>query len=994
MAKAKKSWNPLAFLPLQVSILGTVVYVALFAVLIWIHESVPSAPSNPTPFNGINLTQAWLDLEYLTDGYHPWSSRRNEEVREYLLGRIDEILQQNGVEYKTVHAGATGNSFVSDGISGVKPVTVFANDTANFTSRDDWRDTPLTLYGESSNLYVYLRGQDDQDGEWWNSTTLYKGASGVLVNAHYDSVSSGFGATDDGMGVVTVLQLISYFTSKGNRPTRRGIVAMLNNGEEVGLFGARNYVNHALAQFPHTFLNLEGAGAGGRAILFRSTDAEVTSAYSRSPYPFGTVVTDDGFKRGLVRSGTDFSVFTERLGLRGLDVAFFRPRARYHTDQDDARDTSPDSLWHMLSSSLATVENLASYRGDEYEGSMSENGKMDTGAGSSGVWFDMLGRGFAVMRVNTHFALSVTLLVVGPLALILVEVLLRRQDKWYPFAGKKFLRSNSGDSNDSVRLHGRRGFFRFLLAFVVATVVVFALAYLQVKVNPYLIYSSEYAIWAMLLSAWFAVSWFFFAGAANVRPTALQRMFALLWVYLISWILLVAATVGEKNFGLGGGYFLLIYNAAAFLALLTSYLELSALPTMTKYVEHVQGAQAEDNSASQSEERGRTSNDNDEPTERTSLLGNNENLTNQTFTRITRRRPERDEVPENADDALLNKAYANEQAWSSSLPSWTWIIQFIILVPINVIIIGQIALLVTSSLHQTPADGNEALPIYLFLALLTILLLLPLSPFLHRFSYHVPTFLLLVFVGCLIYNMIAFPFSRDARLKYYFVQDVNLDTGINTVSLSGIDGYLQDIIGEMPSASGQPVECRNSTNSSRQAGLQYCQWQGLDPNVVPSDYLAANSATSLRKEKKEKPITYRDWLSYKTSHPTGGNSATFTFQGLNTKMCLLKFDNYVSDVRVKDGEVDSRTSPPVKKGGSNQVLLLSRTWDKVFSVNVTWADGIEVKGQKGKVMCYWADANQRGVIPAFDELQRFQPVWSAVTKSSFGLVEGWKEFEI
>lgn len=107
-----------------------------------------------------------------------------------------------------------------------------------------------------------------------------------------------------------------------------------------------------------SFLNLEGAGAGGRATLFRSTDAEVTKYYKKAKRPFGTIVSGDGFKAGLIRykirshkhrsginepvphlcrSATDYSVFVENLGMRGLDVAFYQPRSRYHTTEDDAR---------------------------------------------------------------------------------------------------------------------------------------------------------------------------------------------------------------------------------------------------------------------------------------------------------------------------------------------------------------------------------------------------------------------------------------------------------------------------------------------------------------------------------------------------------------------------------------------------------------------------------------------------------------------------------
>ena len=85
------------------------------------------------------------------------------------------------------------------------------------------------------------------------------------------------------------------------------------------------------------FYNLEGAGAGGRATLFRSTDTEVTEFYRNVGRPFGSSVSADGFKKGLVKSQTDYKVFTEDLGLRGLDVAFWRPRSRYHTEDDDVK---------------------------------------------------------------------------------------------------------------------------------------------------------------------------------------------------------------------------------------------------------------------------------------------------------------------------------------------------------------------------------------------------------------------------------------------------------------------------------------------------------------------------------------------------------------------------------------------------------------------------------------------------------------------------------
>lgn len=246
MAKTTRSTrNPLAFLKPQVTVIGSLIYAAAFFVVIYQHVTVPPAPRSATPVEGINLTQAWRDLEFISDGYHPWSSRRNDECREYLLHRIDAMLNDAGVDYQTVYTSSSNNNnnhtFLSDSPSKTpKLVTVFANDTSNFTAADSWTGRPITMYGESQNILVYIRGElEDSEGDWWNSTERYAGPSGVLVSAHYDSVSTGFGTTDDGVGVVSVLQLISYFAR--NRP-RRGVVALLNNGEENGLYGAYNYL--------------------------------------------------------------------------------------------------------------------------------------------------------------------------------------------------------------------------------------------------------------------------------------------------------------------------------------------------------------------------------------------------------------------------------------------------------------------------------------------------------------------------------------------------------------------------------------------------------------------------------------------------------------------------------------------------------------------------------------------------------------------------------
>jgi len=87
---------------------------------------------------------------------------------------------------------------------------------------------PYAVYYESDNVLVKIEGSNEE----------YRESGGFLLSAHWDSVSTAPGATDDGMGVVTLLSMVKYFAE--NRPSRT-VVFNINNGEEDGLNGAHVY---------------------------------------------------------------------------------------------------------------------------------------------------------------------------------------------------------------------------------------------------------------------------------------------------------------------------------------------------------------------------------------------------------------------------------------------------------------------------------------------------------------------------------------------------------------------------------------------------------------------------------------------------------------------------------------------------------------------------------------------------------------------------------
>lgn len=493
-----------------------------------------------------------------------------------------------------------------------------------------------------------------------------------------------------------------------------------------------------------------------------------------------------------------------------------------------------------------------------------------------------------------------------------------------------------------------------------------------------------------MFSAWFFIAWFVLRGASAMRPSALQRHYTLLWQFIGTFILLVFVTVLAQNFQLAGGYFVLFTFAGTFLALLISYIELFFLPKKSAYAAGFgQTSEASHDREPSSRPLSGTTNgtrseerpvEDDDATETTSLLRNDRTSFRRNYGSRRQSVSDETEVDEHHAPPELGTPYEGEQEWSGKLPSWLWFLQFLLTVPMTLILVGQIALLLTSATSQTPADGNSTLMIYVLFATLTAVLAVPAGPFLHRFTYHVPTFLFFICIGTVIYNLVAFPFSRDNKLKVYFRQRIDLDTGANTVSLTGVHGYVQDIVAGIPSAQGKDIECTTPDVASRKE-LTQCSWPGLPAHVVPTLSPYGNNT---------KP---KSWLDFEVQKGNSSNEASIRVVGQNTRACRLLFDTPVVDLAVAGvGAVSDPRFNVTGRHGTRELRLWHREWAQPWNVSVSWGDNANATFG-GQVVCLWSDANA-GAIPAFDEVVHYLPTWAIATKLADGLVEGSKGFKL
>ncbi|MGN9787455.1 M28 family peptidase [Nonomuraea sp. ZG12] len=178
----------------------------------------------------------------------------------------------------------------------------------------------------------------------------------VVVAAHYDSVGAGPGASDDGAGVATILEIARALPAG----LRNDVVFLITDGEEEGLLGAEAFTREdPLAKGTVVVLNQEARGVRGTVQMFRASpgSAPLVSLYgANAPH----LSADSAFVAMLsvLPNNTDFHVFDEA-GWLGLDSAFIGGGAYYHTALDDPAHLDLGSLQMMGDNALALTRTLA-----------------------------------------------------------------------------------------------------------------------------------------------------------------------------------------------------------------------------------------------------------------------------------------------------------------------------------------------------------------------------------------------------------------------------------------------------------------------------------------------------------------------------------------------------------------------------------------------------------------------------------------------------------
>ncbi len=279
----------------------------------------PSVVPGSAPAAVFSADRALIDLRTIAMRPHPTASTDIMRVHHYLEGRLHSL--------------------------GVEPQErTYLIDPKGFATLRGW-NPKASPASEIVDLVGVLPGRD-------------RSKPAVALMAHTDTVWGSAGGADDSIGVSSILEILRAIRARGT--PARDIVVLLTDGEEVGLSGARAFwPSDGLANHVGVVINLESRGAGGRAAMFETGNADgaMIDLFKRSVRrPVANSMAVLAYR--LMPNDTDFTPAREK-GLPGFNFAVLGRAAYYHSPRATADRLDPRSLQDMGDQALDLTAALA-----------------------------------------------------------------------------------------------------------------------------------------------------------------------------------------------------------------------------------------------------------------------------------------------------------------------------------------------------------------------------------------------------------------------------------------------------------------------------------------------------------------------------------------------------------------------------------------------------------------------------------------------------------
>jgi hypothetical protein len=279
---------------------------ALACIAVWLVQP-PRAVADTAPPAEFSSARAMRHVRAIAQRPHPTGSEEIERVRRYIVGELAAL----GV-----------------------PAEIQEAEVVPTQSRAGWPAPAARV----RNIVARIAGTS-------NSRAL-------MLAAHYDSVPTAPGASDDGSGVATLIETMRAL--KTGPPLKNDLILVFSDAEELGLIGARAFADtHPWMKDVGLVLNFEARGAGGPSLMFETSDgngALVSGLADAAPHPVANSLMYAVYKR--LPNDTDMTVY-KRAGAAGLNFAYADRITSYHTMLDSIEVMDERSLQHQGSYALS-----------------------------------------------------------------------------------------------------------------------------------------------------------------------------------------------------------------------------------------------------------------------------------------------------------------------------------------------------------------------------------------------------------------------------------------------------------------------------------------------------------------------------------------------------------------------------------------------------------------------------------------------------------------
>lgn len=292
-----RSTRPLLY-PLSLLLLGLLAFFSNYA------QRPPAPAQENAPPADFSAARALAHVEAIAARPRPVGSAEHEAARDYIFGALSSLGLAPEIQKTTTLGRPRGAAAIAGGVE---------------------------------NVVARLKGG---------------GGKAVMLAAHYDSMPTAPGASDDGSGVAVLLETARAL--KAGPPPASDVILLFTDAEEIGLLGAQAFAKeHPWARDVGVVLNFDARGSGGSAMMFETSAGNgglIKQFAEAAPNPVANSLSYEIYKR--LPNDTDLTIF-KQAGMAGLNFAYINNLTRYHTSLDTVENLDRGSLQQQGGYALA-----------------------------------------------------------------------------------------------------------------------------------------------------------------------------------------------------------------------------------------------------------------------------------------------------------------------------------------------------------------------------------------------------------------------------------------------------------------------------------------------------------------------------------------------------------------------------------------------------------------------------------------------------------------